>query len=187
VAERPPGIAHFHVANVRGLGEALATLKQMAPELEKEARAELRRIVKPMMQTARDMVPTEPPLSRWNTGSAEGAVHRSGASRMPAWTGAAKRRVGFRIRKQKPKTGGGRIILLRMIQTDAAGAVFDVAGRRNDNQFSRNITSKGYGEASRHMWPAAEKHLGDVQDAIREAQQEMEKTINARLRRGGRI
>lgn len=183
-----PTQAQFTVANVRGLGETLAALKEIAPEMERQARKELRGAVKPMIDTARSLVPDEPPLSRWRTGSAAGSVERSGGSRFPVWTGAAKRRIGFRIRKQRVRKSTGRLILLRMIQNDPAGAVYDMAGRKNSNsQFARNLTGKGWGDPSRHMWPAAEKNLSEVQAAIEDARQNMETVINNKLRSEGRV
>jgi hypothetical protein len=74
-----------------------------------------------------------------------------------------------------------------MIQNDPAGAVFDMAGRANkSSQFAQNLTNSGWGSASRHMWPAAQKHLPDVQNAIEEARQNMETVINNKLRSEGR-
>jgi hypothetical protein len=39
-----------------------------------------------------------------------------------------------------------------------------------------------FGTASRGLWPAAERKLGEVQDAVREAIEDMERTINEELR-----
>jgi hypothetical protein len=38
-----------------------------------------------------------------------------------------------------------------------------------------------FGNASRTLWPAADKRLGDVQDAVRDAIAEMEETLNKEL------
>ena len=181
-----PNVASFNVANVRGLGETMDALKNISPELFKEARAEMRDVVKPMLKTAKGLVPDERPLSRWREGSGAGGVGqvaRSGNARMPNWnTMAAKRRIGFRITKKRPREARGRVILLRMIQNDPAGAVYDVAGAVGGGTFGANLNKK-WGKTSRTMWPAADEHLSTVQDGIREAQSRMEDTINRQLRR----
>ena len=38
-----------------------------------------------------------------------------------------------------------------------------------------------FGQASRTLWPAAERKLGDVQDAVRDAIREMEDTLQKEL------
>lgn len=185
MADRP-NVAAFNVAGVRGLGEAMATLQKIAPELVKEARKEMRDVVKPMQAAAKGLVPDERPLSRWSESDGRGRtkdVARSGNARMPAWnSGAAKRRIGFRITKKTLKGGRGRIILLRMIQNDPAGAVFDIAGSAGGGTFGANLNKK-HRKTSRTMWPAADKHLPTVQEGIRNAQARMEDTINRQLKR----
>jgi hypothetical protein len=162
-------------ANIQGLGETLDTLKKMAPEFEKAARKEIREAIKPMQADAKSRVPDGPPLSRWSTTERQ---------KVPAWnSSSAKRKIGIRIRKQRPKTGGGRIVLVRLVQNDGAGEVFDAAGRQNMGRtFQQNLTNK-WGRASRSMWPAAEKNMPGVIDSLEEARGRMEDVINRQLRR----
>ncbi len=82
---------------------------------------------------------------------------------------------------------GGRRILIRVVQASPAGAVFDMAGRKNSGStFARNLTNK-YGAASRSMWPAAEARLDDVRDSVEESVRAMEREINALLAKNPRI
>jgi hypothetical protein len=161
-------------ANIQGLGETLDTLKKMAPEFEKAARKEIREAIKPMQADAKSRIPSGAPLSRWSTSERQG---------IPPWnTTSAKRRVGIRIRKQRPKTGGGRIVLVRLVQNDGGGVVFDSAGRKTNGTFQSNLTAR-FGRASRSMWPAAEKNMPRVIDSLEEARGRMEDVINRQLRR----
>lgn len=161
-------------ANIQGLGETLDTLKKMAPEFEKAARKEIREAIKPMQSDAKSRVPDGPPLSRWSTSQRQG---------IPPWnSSSAKRKIGIRIRKQRPKTGGGRIVLVRLVQNDGAGIVFDAAGRKSAGSLQSNLTAR-FGGASRSMWPAAEKNMPGVIDSLEDARGRMEDVINRQLRR----
>ena len=161
-------------ADIQGLGMTLAKLKEMAPEYEKQARKEIREAIKPMQADAKSRIPSGTPLSRWSTSERQG---------IPPWnTSSAKRRIGIRIRKQRPKTGGGRIILVRLVQNDGGGVVFDSAGRKTSGTFQSNLRGR-FGGASRTMWPAADKHMPDVVRGLEEARGRMEDVINRKLRR----
>lgn len=160
-------------ANIQGLGETLDTLKKMAPEYEKAARKEIREGIKPMQSDAKSRIPSGPPLSRWSTSERQG---------IPPWnSSSAKRRIGIRIRKQRPKTGGGRIVLVRLVQNDGGGVVFDSAGRKTSGTFQSNLTGR-FGGASRSMWPAAEKNMPRVVDSLEDARGRMEDIINRELK-----
>jgi hypothetical protein len=169
---------------VRGLDEALDTLKKIDPELYKAAQKRIKGDAKPMITEARNGVPQQSPLSRWKESS--GAGQRSGEARLPAWSGRPANRINASVRRRKIRGTGGKRTLMKMQQTSPAGAVFDIAGRKNPggSQFNRNLIAK-YGPASRSMWPAAEKHLSTVQKSIEKSVSEMERILNTELRTRG--
>ena len=169
---------------VRGLDQALDTLKKIDPELYKAAQKRIKNDVKPMITDARKSVPQQTPLSRWKQSS--GAGERSGEARLPAWTGRPANRINASVRRRKIRGTGGKRTLMKMQQNSSAGAVFDIAGRKNPSgsQFNINLTAK-YGNASRSMWPAAERHLPTVRNSIERSVVEMERVLNAELRTRG--
>jgi hypothetical protein len=169
---------------VRGLDQALDTLKKIDPELYKAAQKRIKNDVKPMITDARKSVPQQTPLSRWKQSS--GAGERSGEARLPAWTGRPANRINASVRRRKIRGTGGKRTLMKMQQSSPAGAVFDIAGRKNPggSQFNRNLIAK-YGSASRGMWPAAERHLVTVRKSIEHSVVEMERVLNAELRTRG--
>jgi len=169
---------------VRGLDQALDTLKKIDPELYKAAQKRIKNDVKPMITEARKGVPQQTPLSRWK--EASGAGERSGSARLPAWTGKPQNRINASVRRRKIRGTGGKRTLMKMQQNSPAGAVFDIAGRKNPNgsQFNINLRAK-YGNASRSMWPAAERHLPTVRKSIEHSVVEMERVLNAELRTRG--
>lgn len=174
-------------SNIKGLQHALRTLKEIDPKLEREAKKRLKGDVKPIVTDAKSAIPGQAPLSRWvASGAAAGdrrGVVRAGASRMPVWnSGSAKRRIGASIARKRVRGFKGRRMLIAVRQMDAAGAVFDMAGRRSSNQFAANLTASTSLKASRYMWPAAEKNMDAVRDSIKNSVKEVERQINAELR-----
>jgi hypothetical protein len=75
----------------------------------------------------------------------------------------------------------GKAILVSIRQSNGAGEVFDMAGKKTNNTFTRNLTNK-WGGASRRMWPIAEKNKPAVLRSIDQSVQDMEKQINRMLR-----
>lgn len=175
--------------HIRGLDASLRKLKQIDPKLEREAKKRLKDDVKPIVQDAKASIPGSPPLSRWVAPKGAGAdgqgVVRAGGSRLPIWSsGPAKRRIGVSIVRKRRSGYTGKMLLIRVRQMDAAGAVFDIAGRRNaDNPLDKSLKSAGFGGASRGMWPAAMRHKDAVHDSIKASVHEVERQINAELRR----
>jgi hypothetical protein len=172
---------------IKGLNEALETLRKVDPRLYREGQKMLRKRAKPLVDAARSGVPRQSPLSGWKVGEGSGA-QRSGASRFPAWETSAQRKINLRVRRERVSGMGGRRVLVRVVQGSAAGAVFDMAGRKNrGNRIDKSLQSAGYGSASRSMWPAAEANLQSVERGVREAVEEMEKYINSELRKNPRL
>lgn len=162
-------------ANIQGLDETLAALKEIGPEYLKQARKDIRNAIKPMQADAKSRIPGGPPLSRWSTTQRQG---------IPAWSSSgAKRGIGIRIKRQRVKNAAGRIVLVRLIQNDGGGEVFDSAGRKNvGSNFAANLSSR-YSSASRSMWPAAEANMDSVISNLEDARGRMEDVINRQLRR----
>ena len=169
------------MAEIRGLENALGTLKQIGPEFEKQHRKRIKKDIQPLVAEARSNTPQQTPLSNWKQ-STSSAVERSGESRLPAWEGNAKRKINTRMRREKVRGMGGRRVTIRVVQGSASGSVWDMAGRKNSGStFARNLTSR-FGSASRGMWPAAEKHLPTVEKSVQAAVFDMEAIINEQLR-----
>lgn len=177
--------------NIRGLDRSLRKLREIDPKLEREAKKRLKNDVKPIVSDAKASIPGSAPLSRWVAPKGAEAdsrgVVRAGSSRLPIWSsGSAKRRIGVTVARKKARGYSGRRLLIAVRQGDAAGAVFDIAGRKNaNNPIDKSLKRAGYGSASRGMWPAAIKHMDTVHDSIKASVREVERQINAELR--GRI
>ena len=170
--------------HIRGVDSTMKTLRKINPTLEKQSKKRIKSDIKPMVNAARALVPKQTPLSGWKVqGSPGTGTERSGTARFPSWSPSASRRINSSIRRGKKQGYKGKMLLVSMKQTDGAGTVFDIAGRRNPgNKLDRSLRKAGYGSASRSMWAAADKHLPTVQRSVEASIRETERILNRELR-----
>lgn len=154
--------------------ETLAALKKLEPKLQRSARKQMRDAVGPLQSLARSKL-ADQPLSGWKYGRY--AYDHSSAS------AGVKVRVGGAASARRSVWP-----LVTMTQTNAGGAVFDIAGRRsqgNSPQGRAFIAGLNrYGQASRSMWAAAEEGIEDVRENVLKAIDEASRQVNADMRRG---
>lgn len=167
---------------VDGVAETLKVLNRVLPELKRQTVRNIRAAGQPAIEAVRQLIPTASPLSGWaqynwttprgyNIGSYNAAKARAGV------------KVQFRGSKVRGAADPNTIPLLRLRQTDAAGAAYDMAGRissgkgPNGRQFIQVLTSRD-GHPSRTMWPGAERAMPVVTRQVEAAVDDMMKTIN---------
>ncbi len=170
-------------AEAEGVADAIRTLGRVDKELKKELVNSIKKAADPLVNEAKSLVPNAKPLTNWY-----------------GWKGGytpAKVKRGIKVsqRNTAQRTRSGqqqeKIKLLALVQTNAAGAIYDMAGKANGAGRGSENAARGRamieklnksGTASRTLWPAAEKRLGDVQDAVKDAIKDMEDTIERGLR-----
>ena len=170
-------------AEAEGLADAIRTLGKVDRELKKELVRSMKKAADPLVAEARSLIPSAKPLTNWYgwKGGFEPNKVKRGIK-------VSQRNTAQRNREgQRQET----IRLLSMQQTNAAGAIFDMAGKAGGHGSGSEGAARGeamiekldqFGTASRGLWPAAERKLGEVQDAVREAIEDMERTINQEMR-----
>ena len=159
--------------------ESIAILKDIDPVLQRQATKDLKRAADAIVQDARSRIPDVP------TGV------RRGKAKWGKWNGtrdwdASKARSGIKtqFRNTRKKTENQRP-LLSIVQANAAGAIWDIAG--SSGAYTRGKQGAAFnkalnpGRASRAMWPAAEAKMADVNQSLEEALKNMEAEINNRL------
>lgn len=176
-------------AEAQGLAAAIKTLGKVDKELKKELVTSMKKAADPLVNEARSLVPAASPLSNWGNW-----VTPNG--REIGRFDPAKVRRGIKVSQRNTAqrgTGGKReetIRLLALISSSAPGAIFDMAGRADGNGRGSEGAARGQamiaklnqsGRASRTLWPAAERRLGEVQDAVRDAIADMEDTLQKEL------
>ena len=138
--------------------EALRELNSIDKKLRKEITAEYQQIAQPMVSTARQMMPTDVPMSGWNRSWAP----RQGQAILPRnWT---RERTAIKpyVNSKRPSEYAGRVrnlAVFGMRWNSRAAVLFDMTGKsqsRAGAQMVSTLTSR-FGAPSRVMWRAYEK------------------------------
>jgi hypothetical protein len=112
--------------------ELRIALKKFMPDLAKETQDEMTNALRPVVIRARGFIPADARLlSGWvkDTASIESINYRP----FPTFnSNEAKRGLGYRVTPSRPNKSGF-VSLARIQQTNAAGAIYETAGRLNPN------------------------------------------------------
>lgn len=108
---------------LKGVEELRKALKQYAPDLDKQLKKDLTIATQHMVNAARGFVPAVPPLSNWG---------REGGN-FPTYN-AEDIRNGIRLSTARSKINkNGFASSVRIVNANAAGAIYETAGRKNSN------------------------------------------------------
>ena len=160
---------------VIGVQHALKQLHKINPELRKQFTKRYKDITKPVVVQAKAAFPSDAPLSGMSR------PH----TRLGGWDGGLVRKgVIARINTRKGRSQEVAVFVIQ--QRTGWGSIFDIAGRSNaSSQFVQNLMGKGYGNASRAMWPAYESNATAVQAAVIELVADVRDTVNRNLESNG--
>ena len=138
-----------------GIRDTVSLLRKTEPEVFKEFRSKAKFAADPMVKDAQ---------RRINQASSRNGKGAPLSGMLKPWK--PKGRQVFPWNQQKAVKGVKVKILtskqsfLAVSQMNVAGAVFDIAGRKNPNLFSKNLNISA--DPSRTMWPAAESKEDEV-------------------------
>jgi len=167
--------------NVYGVRDTLALLRKMDSSTRWAAINKIKAAGGPLTEAAREHFPTEKPLRGWGNGKRGGRF---------AWD-ASKVRGGVQIQV------GGRTPryanaypMVTIVQKNAAGALFDIAGLRGNSQsqakhygqemFTRYLNAF-HGKSWRGMWRNI-RRLNEIgNEAILKACEEVASEVNRKL------
>jgi hypothetical protein len=131
---------------IKGIAPTLRELAAVDKKLAAELRKELYAAAQPVANKAKELVP-DPALSGWTKTD----WPRDGVR----WD-TVKVRKGIRVAART--TSRRKFVTsnwVGILNTDAAGAIYELAGRRNgNNPLDRALRNKGLGGASRLVWRA---------------------------------
>lgn len=137
------------LSQVEGLDVTLNALKLIDPTFHKEARKRIRKVPAEVQKKTKARVPTQRPMRNWGSWSRKGGLYGRSINDVGAlrWDATAVK-GGIKL-----LTGGQRLNV-RLINKSGPGAVFEMAGSKNDNaansagrQFNDNL--KWFGAAPR--------------------------------------
>ena len=156
---------------VVGIRDAVKELKKLEPALFKEFRKEAGTALKPIVLDAQATLNNAGPAPL--SGMARKWVYK-GRQLFPWSQTKAVRGVKVSLRPSKAA-------FLSVQQKDAAGAIFDIAGRATTNRFGEALTRR-FGRASRGMWPAAEAKEDEVKRNLADLVQSVSRKTETKLR-----
>jgi hypothetical protein len=137
------------LSQVEGLDVTLNALRLIDPTFHKEARKRIRKVPAEVQKKTKARVPTQRPMRNWGSWSRKGGLYGRSMNDVGAlrWDATAAK-GGIKL-----LTGGQRLNV-RLINKSGPGAVFEMAGSKNDNsasspgrQFNDNL--KWFGAAPR--------------------------------------
>lgn len=179
---------------VYGIQEALAEINKVDRLLRRQITKDIQAGAGTRLVTAaRSFIPTKPPLSRMVNGNMIKGRDGTGWSRNRVLAGI-RSIVGKRGSRARTVTfSNGRTAdfkatqyqLLVLQQRDAAGAIWDHAGIKNDSQFVTNLLAEGEhvgpAAAPRAMKPAAESVMPAVEAEVEKIVERVMSIVNRNL------
>jgi hypothetical protein len=179
---------------VYGIQEALAEINKVDRTLRRQITKDIQAGAGTRLVTAaRSFIPTSPPLSRMVNGNMIKGRDGTGWKRERVLSGI-RTIVGKRGSRARTVTfSNGRTAdfkatqyqLLVLQQRDAAGAIWDHAGMRNDSQFVTNLLAEGEhvgpAAAPRAMEPAAMSVLPAVEKEVEKIVERVMSIVNRNL------
>ena len=155
-----------------GIKEALRELNSIDKRLRKEITAEYQQIVQPMVSSARQLMPTQTPMSGWNRSWAPGG---RGDVLPRNWT-QERTKVKAYVNSKRPSSFGGRVqnlAVFGMRWNSRAAVLFDMSDKSRTRSGAQMVATlfTRFGAPSRVMWRAYEK-------ADSQVQYELQKLVN---------
>ncbi len=183
---------------VYGIKEDLKTLNKLAPDLRRQITKDYRALMQPTISDARNNLPA---------GIGQTVMRGFGRKwrHIFPWDKAvANRNITVKIdtrraRKRNMDKGAQYETLSALLiqQKNPAGIVFDIAGRggkSTSTQKRKGVTydwnntlienmDRVFGKASRSMWPAVENNTDNIESAIRNITEDVERKLTIALSR----
>lgn len=153
---------------VTGIKETLRELGKIDKEARRQITKHFKKIGAPVVSEAKNQIPKEPPLSGWGRSWSTG----SGYQMLP-WDGQkAAKYVDTKVSSKRPREYRGVVRDLAVVAIRWRGAVntvFDMSREANtpQGQIMVNALNDRYGNASRIMYPAYDKHADKVEREIK--------------------
>lgn len=152
-------------------------LRQFSPDLAKATVKELGGLLKPVTAKARGYMPSESPLSGW-------AMRPDSKAKFPMYDpNIAKKGIKYKTSPSRANRKGWRA-LVSILNTSAAGAIYETAGRKNSGgKFSPRLGGEAKGRdklQGRVIFRAWNEDQGNTQGAVIRAIQDASVKFNNR-------
>jgi uncharacterized protein YfaP (DUF2135 family) len=176
-----------------GIKETLDALKEFDKDAVKRFNKVINTELAGAQRDAKGLIDEDPPMSGWRRTDAAKGRTRGGAG-WPGWNAGeikskiTKTRAEGKVRKGDFTTSAGALL-----NKSAAGAIFEVAGRRasgtkkmfaqtSSGQFLRTLENR-FKKASRVVWRVVDKDKARIQANVAKALNDAEKQLQRELNR----
>lgn len=172
-----------------GIKETLDALKEFDKDAVKRFNKVINTELAGAQRDAKNLISEQPPMSGWRKTDAAKGKTRGGAG-WPGWNAGeikskiTKTRAEGKVRKGDFTTSAGALL-----NKSAAGAIFEVAGRKtqagfgggSSQQFLRTLGNR-FGKASRVVWRVVDKDRArieaNVAKALNDAEAQLQRELN---------
>jgi hypothetical protein len=165
---------------VYGLKQALSELSRVDRRLRLQITKDFKQLTNPLVADIRSQIPQEAPLS----GMSRTWVTQNGYQLFP-WNGsAAMTMVKQSVSAKKPKEFAGVVRNLAVFAVKwqgMANTVYDMAGRKNRSALGDRLADK-HGKPSRIMYPAFQRHEGEIQQGMLDIVEKVGNAVNRNLK-----
>jgi len=169
---------------ISGIKETIESLKKF----DKDAARRLNKVINDELalaeSAARAKVTDAPPMSGWRTVAAAKGRTRGGQG-WPAWEptairqGIKKTRVEGKVRSDYTTSAGA------LVQRTAAGAIWEVAGRRSGGSGTGRqmigVLNERFKGASRGIWAVVDKDADKIRTNVRKAVEDAQRLLKQNL------
>lgn len=171
-----------------GIKETLDALKSFDQDAVKRFNKVINNELAGAERDARNIISEDPPMSGWNKLDAAKGKTRGGQG-WPGWNAGEIKSKITKTKAQGKVRGDYTTSAGSLLNKSAAGAIFEVAGRKtkatagrtSSAQFLRNLGNR-FGKASRVVWRVVDKDRArieaNVARALEEAKIELQKNLN---------
>lgn len=169
---------------ISGIKETTDALKKF----DKAAARRLNKVINDELSLAesdaRGKIQDKPPMSGWRTVAATNGKTRGGAG-WPAWEAGTIRQGIVKTRSQGKVRGDYTTSAGALTQKSAAGAIWEVAGRRSSGEGrGRNmigVLNERFKGASRGIWAVVDRDTDRILRNVRSAMDDAKKILQANL------
>jgi hypothetical protein len=178
----------FASIEIVGLKEALKELNETDKKLRRQITKDFRKVVDPVIKTAKAKVPQAPPISGWG----RKWTTKSGFQLTP-WVGSiGDDYIKAKVSGKKPREWAGRVTNLAAFSvawTGGINTIYDLAGRKSSGDTERGARmiralEARHGKASRVLWPAYEMNRDEVERQTLEIVEGVMRAVNRNLVKG---
>jgi hypothetical protein len=147
---------------VEGIVGLRKALNKYAPDLRKELDAQVKLVLKPIIDDARSKVPATSVLTNWNNPGYERKSRTSRGRAFPSYDSKIVRRGLTYSLAKKRNNRSGFVSLFTLLNKSAVGAIIETAGRASGSSGSSRSQSNNSGAGAQFI--GAMNQIGALKD-----------------------